>query len=133
MTAMDIDTHLVSAAIELAPLDVLKSKPTVLLGVSPEAANALETWTSTACSTSASRVFTNAAYLFDASTNPANVVARFGIPASDVVDAELVADGVRDLQNQPIGILDGIGAAAAESPTHSGSGGSGSSRCGRRT
>ena len=114
MTAMtDIDIHLVSTAIELAPLDVLKGKPTALLGVSPEAADALETLDiHSVFDLAASRVFTNASSLVDASRNPSNVVARLGLPASDVVDAALVAEGVRDLQNQPIGILDGVGAAA---------------------
>lgn len=108
-TMRDFDSYLDSVAIELAPLEVMQSPPSVLLGVSDEVADLLkDLGIKTVFDLASSRLFANAALLVDAARNPRSVVARMGLAPTDVV-AGLPADvTVANLQHQAIGVLDGV-------------------------
>lgn len=110
----NMSTYLTSAAAGLAPLEVLHSPPTVLVGVGADAATALSVLEiGTVFELATSRVFTNAQTLVDAATDPRHALIRFGAIPDDLVDTLPPGVTVSDLQNQPIAILTGIGTPLA--------------------
>ncbi len=110
----DLTTYLTSAAAGLAPLEVLHSPPTVLVGVSPEAVTALvKLEIGSVFELATSKVFANAQTLVDAAMDPRHALARFGAIPDDIVEAVPPGLAVSELQSQPIEILAGIGAALA--------------------
>ena len=112
--ASDITVHLTSAAAGLAPLEVLHSAPSVLVGVSPEAATALKKLEiGSVFELATSTVFANAQLLVDAAVDPRHALARFGAIPDDVVDVVPPGLAVSELQSQPIEVLAGIGATLA--------------------
>lgn len=109
-----ITDYLVTDKAQLTPMDALRAAPDALLGVSPDAVNALKDLAiPTVFDLAVSRIFANAALLFEAATDPRSMLARFGMAPADVLDALPPGVSLDQLRNQPISILEGIGAAAA--------------------
>lgn len=95
--------------------EVLGEPPTVLLGVSQQAADVLKTLEiNTVFDLAMSAAFNAAVQLEDAADNTSNAMNRFGRPVSDLVRAEETA-GVKlsDLRFEDVGILADIEDAAA--------------------
>lgn len=109
-----ITDYLVTEKAQLTPMEALRATPGALLGVSPEAVDALKDLAiPTVFDLAASRIFANAALLSEAATDPRSMLARFGMAPADVLEALPPGVSLDQLRNQPISILDGIGAVAA--------------------
>lgn len=109
-----IADYLVTDRSQLTPMEALRASPDALLGVSADAADALKDLTiPTVFDLAASRIFANAALLYEAATDPRSMLARFGMAPADVLDALPPGVALDQLRNQPISILEGIGAASA--------------------
>jgi hypothetical protein len=109
-----ITDYLVTEKARLTAMEALRASPGALLGVSPEAVEALEDLAiPTVFDLAASRIFANATLLLEAATDPASMLARFGIAPADVLEALPPGVSLDQLRNQPISILDGIGTMKA--------------------
>ena len=109
-----ITDYLVTDQAQLTPMEALRAGPGALLGVSPDAVDALKDLAiPTVFDLAASRIFANAALLYEAATDPRSMLARFGMAPADVIDALPPGVSLDQLRNQPISILEGIGAPAA--------------------
>ncbi|HPZ34347.1 MAG TPA: hypothetical protein PLN73_03915, partial [Microbacteriaceae bacterium] len=110
----DITADLVGAFTGLAPLDVLRASPSVLLGVSPAAAAQLTALDiHSVFDLASSRVFANAAMLLDAATDPRSMLARYGLAPSDVVELLPAGLDLSELPQASVRHLEGIGAGGA--------------------
>ena len=95
--------------------EVLQKAPTVLLGVTEAAGDALAgIGVKTVFDLALSRVFQAAVQLNDAADNQSSAFTRFGAPATDMVRPDLPG-GIRvnELRFQPVDILAGITDAEA--------------------
>jgi hypothetical protein len=109
-----IDRYLTTDAANLSALELLHSPPSVLLGVTDAAVAALRTLDiHNVFDLASSKIFANAAMLVEASADPRSVVAKFGMPAGDVLGAVPAGMSVTELPFQQIEILEGIGPANA--------------------
>ena len=111
-----IDNYVTSASASLSPLEILRSPPIALLGVSTAAAAALAKLDiHSVFDLATSKVFSNALLLVEAANDPLNILNRFGMPPADVLANLPAGVAVGALQHQGLEILEGIGAANSAS------------------
>jgi hypothetical protein len=111
LTSVDDPSELLRTDFQSLPLvEVLQKSPTALLGVSDDAATALDAiGAKTIFDLALSRVFDAATQLTDAAENASNALNRFGAPATDMLSAPLPPDTrVPDVRFMPPQILAGI-------------------------
>ena len=111
---MDTATYLKTAAGALDPHAILRQKPSVLLGVSDAAAQALaDVEIKTVFDLALSRIFGNATAILNAGITQRDPITGFGAPPNDAVSDGLAGIAIEELRSEPISILEGIGTATA--------------------
>lgn len=106
---MSYRAHVKTEFLELELREVLQSAPSVLLGVSADAAATLASIRiTTVYDLALATLFCNAARVVDAAANPASVVARFGAPPSDLIVPAHAGDALADLPGKPVDVLVGV-------------------------
>ena len=109
-----ITDFLVAERARLRPMEALRAAPDALLGVSPDAVDALKDLVvPTVFDLAASRIFADAALLYEAAADPRSTLARFGMAPADVLHAFPPGVSLDQLRNHPIPILEGVGAPLA--------------------
>lgn len=97
-TFLNLNTH-----------EVLQSKPSVLLGVSPEAEQVLQRMSiHTVFDLSLSKLFNTAEYITDSTSYPQNLLTRYGRVPADAVDDAFADARPKDLVDNGTGSLRGV-------------------------
>lgn len=103
-----IDKYVTSESANLVPIEILRSSPGALLGVSAAATAALvKLDIHSVFDLATSKVFSNALLLVEAANDPLNILNRFGTTPADVVENFPAGVAVGDLQHQGLEILEG--------------------------
>ncbi|MBD5799425.1 hypothetical protein BHU24_04560 [Bacillus pseudomycoides] len=106
----NISDYLKTEFLHLDPVEVLRRKPNVLLGVSHETAALLKKLNiNSVFDLALSNVFDNAEKLLQSSENPHDILRRFGSAPSDIIDDQCEPIDMPNLLWKNISILKGIG------------------------
>ncbi|MBN8214850.1 MAG: hypothetical protein J0M09_18145 [Xanthomonadales bacterium] len=110
----NFDSSLTTEAAGKPLVEILRAPPEWLLGVSPEAADALRgIGIESIFDLASSRIFESARLLDEAGSDPQSVVYRFGVAPADVVNALPPGVALGDLRYQTLEIIEGVSPAAA--------------------